>query len=298
LELSWLTKLRIAAAAAIGVVLIGILAWPMVVPTDPFGAVCAGEISIVGKLVLVVLALLCGFLGFFVSKPYGREIGILAVPAGLAALAVRSGNMTSLLLQTQTSTERLSVYAALKWEPVFWLIVTAAGFLGVLLAGQIYKKPDANPTQQKPDSKSKVYFNALIALVGSLFIAKFCVMIFAQDIRWADNSLNSVLVQPTVAQIAFAVLISFGIAAFVVKKFLDASYIWPSIASALLTALAITFYAKNGVFEHLVENWPVAYFSNAVLSILPIQMVAFGTIGSVAGYWLAVRYKYWRKHEF
>jgi len=296
-ELSWLMKLRIAGVAAVGVVLIGILAWPMVAPSDPFGAVCAGEISLFGKLVLIVLALLCGFLGFFISWPVGREIGILAVPAGLAVLAVRSGNMTGILLQTQTSTERLSVYAALKWEPVFWLIVTAAGFFGVLLAGKIYKKQDVNPANQKPKLKPTMYLNAVIALVGSLFIAEFCVMILAQDIRWADKSLTSVLVQPTVAQIAFAVLVSFGIAAFAVKKFLDASYVFPSIGSALLTALAVTVYAKNGVFEHLAENWPVAYFSNSILSILPIQMVAFGTIGSVAGYWLAVRYKYWRKHE-
>jgi len=26
-------------------------------------------------------------------------------------------------------------------------------------------------------------------------------------------------------------------------------------------------------------------------------MVAFGTIGSIAGYWMAIRYDYWRKHE-
>jgi hypothetical protein len=47
----------------------------------------------------------------------------------------------------------------------------------------------------------------------------------------------------------------------------------------------------------LVQNWPAAFFPNSVISILPIQMVAFGTLGSVAGYWMAIRYEYWRKHE-
>jgi hypothetical protein len=28
-----------------------------------------------------------------------------------------------------------------------------------------------------------------------------------------------------------------------------------------------------------------------------VQMVAFGALGSVAGYWMAIRFDYWRKHE-
>jgi hypothetical protein len=39
------------------------------------------------------------------------------------------------------------------------------------------------------------------------------------------------------------------------------------------------------------------FFSNAAISILPVQMVAFGTLGSITGYWLAVRYKYRREHK-
>ncbi len=105
------------------------------------------------------------------------------------------------------------------------------------------------------------------------------------------------MAQPTVGQIVFAVLVSFGLAAFVVKRFLHASYIWPTIASALVTAFAISIYVKKDVLQYLVQNWPAAFFSNAVISILPVQMVAFGTLGSIIGYWAAVRYDYWRKHE-
>jgi len=104
------------------------------------------------------------------------------------------------------------------------------------------------------------------------------------------------MAQPVISQIVFAVLVSFGIAAFIFKKFLDISYIWPTVASALVTGFVITTYIKQDVLQHLVSHQPAAFFSNAVASILPVQMVAFGTLGSIAGYWLAVRYNYWRKH--
>ncbi|MHC4635801.1 MAG: hypothetical protein ACYSYU_11425 [Planctomycetota bacterium] len=39
MELSLLMKFRICAAMGLGVVLIGILAWPLAAPLDPFGVV-------------------------------------------------------------------------------------------------------------------------------------------------------------------------------------------------------------------------------------------------------------------
>ena len=137
--------------------------------------------------------------------------------------------------------------------------------------------------------------NVILALVCSGFIAQFCIRIVAQDVRVSDNALGSVVAQPAVGQVVFAVLVSFGIAAFFAKKFLNVSYIWPSISSAFVTAFMATIYARE--VQYLVQNWPAAFFSNSVISILPVQMVAFGTLGSVAGYWMAIRYDYWRKHE-
>jgi hypothetical protein len=72
MELSWAMKLRIAAAAGIGTVLIGILAWPLTAPSETTGAV-----SQTGAFILLVLALLAGVMAYFVSRPYDREIAIL-----------------------------------------------------------------------------------------------------------------------------------------------------------------------------------------------------------------------------
>ncbi len=301
MELSWPIKLRIAAAAAPGVVLIGILAWPMAVPSEPFGAVRASDLSLGGAIILVILACLAGFIAYFVSWPYGREIGILAAPAGLAVWAVRSGSMTTLIQLNPTEAQRQALLTTLKWDSIFWLAVVAAGFAGVLLAQKILSSPRPDEAQEKTDSKPInpprwiKYLNAIIALVGSALIAQFCIRIFAQDVKVIGTA--SVVAQPSLGQIVFAVLLSFKLAAFVVKKFLDVSYIWPTIATVLVTVFAVSSYAKQDVLQYFVKTWPAAFFANSVISILPVQMVAFGTLGSIAGYWMAVRYKYWRKHE-
>ena len=99
MELSWFMKLRITVAVAIGVVFIGFLAWPLVAPSDGVHIVTlfAGNLSIVGAISLMVLAFLVGVVAYFAAWPHGREIGILAVPAGLGVWAVRTDSVSSLL---------------------------------------------------------------------------------------------------------------------------------------------------------------------------------------------------------
>ncbi len=301
MELSLVMRLRIAASVATGVVLIGILAWPLAASSEPLAAVRASDIGPGGAITLVVLAFLTGLIAYFVSWPYGREIGILAVPSGLAVWAVRCGSMTTLIQLNPTEAQRQALLTTLKWDSIFWLAVVAAGFAGVLLGQKILSSPRPAEAQEKTDSKPInpprriKYLNAIIALVGSALIAQFCIRIFAQDVKVIGTA--SVVAQPSVGQIVFAVLLSFKLAAFVVKKFLDVSYIWPTIATVLVTTVAVSSYAKQDVLQYFVKTWPAAFFANSVISILPVQMVAFGTLGSIAGYWMAVRYKYWRKHE-
>jgi hypothetical protein len=297
MELSGLMKLRIAAAIVTGVVLIGILAWPLAASSEPHSAVRARDISLGGAIILVVLAFLAGLIAYFVSWPYGREIGILAAPSGLAIWAARSGSMAALLQLNPAAEQRQTLLAMLKWDSIFWLVIVAAGFAGVLLGQKIMSSPRPAEKQKNSNSKPVQYLNAIIALVGSALIAYFGIKIFAQDVEVFDNSLGSLMAQPSVGQIVFAVFVSFGLAAFVVKKFLDVSYIWPAIACVLVTAFAASTYANQEVLQYLVQRWPPTFFSNTVVSVLPLQMVAFGTLGSIAGYWMGVRYSYWRKHE-
>jgi hypothetical protein len=300
MELSWPMRLRIAAAAATGAVLIGILAWPLAKPDDPFGVVSlvAGTISLGDATTLASLAFLTGLAAYFICWPYGREIATLAAPSGLALWALRTGDMADLMQLNPTLPQRQAIFVTLKWEPFFWLAIVAAGLAGTLLAQKISQpKSRPNKPEQKPISIPYKYLSASVALVGSVLVVQLCIRILAQDVRIFDSKLGSVVAQPAVGQIVFAVLVSFGVAAFIFKKFLDVSYIWPTIASGFVTAFVNITYVNTDVLQHLVGRYPAVFFSNAVISILPVQMVAFGTLGAIAGYWMAIRYTYWRKHE-
>jgi len=290
-------RARIAAAMAIGGVLIGILAWPIAAPYDPLGAVRAGNVTAAGAIILALLALAANLIAYFVCWPYGREIGVLAAPSGLAVWAIRSGSMAQLMQLNPTFSQRQVVFASLKWEPIFWLAIVAAGFGGVILGQKLL--PTKNPAESEQERKSNLsnYLNPLIGLAGSALIALFCITILAQDIGMAGNAVGMVLGQPAVGQIVFAILVSFGLAAFVVKRYLNVSYIWPIIAGCLITLFAISIYARASILEDLAKRWPPVFFSNAAISILPVQMVAFGALGSIAGYWLAVRHNYRRGHK-
>ena len=290
MELTWPLKLRIGAAAAVGIALIYGIALPLV-----GASLRAGSVSYGLAVLLIGLAFLAGLIGYFVAWPYGREIGILAAPAGLAVWAFHSETMTSLFQQNPTVSQRQDLIASLRFEPVLWLVIVAAGFAGVLLAQKIRPSNKSEQPREKAKSDPGMYLNPIIAVAGSAFIAHLLIGRLAQNVAMPDNILGSVMAQPAKAQIAFAVLISFGVAAFVVKKFLNAGYIWPAIATVLVTAFSMHTYAKE--VSYLAQNWPAAFFENSVSSVLPIQMVAFGTLGSVAGYWMSLRYDFWRKHE-
>jgi len=290
MELSWPMKLRIIAVAAVGTALIYGVAWPLAGASGRLGAIGYNH-----AVLLAALAFVAGLIGYFVSWPYGREIGILAAPAGLAVWAFRSGTVASVLQLNPTVAQRQGLAASLKFEPILWLVIVAAGFAGVLLGQRIRPSLQLKQTNEEPRSDPSKYLSAVAALAGSAFIAHLLIGKLARDITMPDNILRSVVAQPAIGQIAFAVVVSFGVAAFAVKKLLNVSYVWPAIATVLVTAFSMHTYAKD--VPYLAQNWPAVFFDNAAASVLPVQMVAFGALGSVAGFWMAVRYDHWRKHE-
>jgi len=292
-------KIRIAVAAAVGVVLIGILAWPLVAPSEPFGivSITSGDISAADATSVLALAFCCGLAAYWLAWPYGREIGILAVPSGLAVWAVRSGNLAGCLQIHPAFPIRRQLYDTLMWEPLFWLAIVGAGFAGVLLAAKIKSPPRTAEAQDGGAKTKSSIFSNFIAFAASVILALLIIGIVAQDVQTPDKNLGSIVGQPAIGQIVFGILLAFGAAAFIAKLFLNANHLASIIASAAVTALAIKIYGSNASLEYLAGYYPPQFFTNPILSILPIQIVAFGAFGSVAGYWLAVQYSYWRTHH-
>ena len=292
-------RLRIAASFAVGVVVIGVLGWPLVAPATPFDTVTVvqGNIGVIDMVIVVFLALLTGFIAYLVSWPFGREVGVLSAPAGLAVWAVRSGSMSDLLRLSYPVPERQMAYAALRWEGMLWLVITLAGFYGVFLAWKLVPNKDepAGTWKEQAIGTTKI-INIILTILMTTLIAQISIGVFAKDVQMPDRQLTVVLAQPAIGQIAFAVLLAFGIAAFAAKVLLNAGYIWPVITTAVLAWVAMNMTGKTSLLQYMAEQWPPAFFPNSAAVILPIQLIAFGSLGSLAGYWLAIRYNYWRKY--
>jgi len=296
MELTWIHKLRIGAVAALGMVVIGILAWPLAAPADPLLPVRAWSISPLGTIALLFLAFGVGFAGYFIAWPDGREIGILGVPFGLTVWAGRSGGMRVLTQALNKPYEREALLHSLRFEPAYWLLVVAAGFAGVLAAQRLRPGARGAPSvaQIKSHLNPGVYLNVAIAMLVSTVLIAFLSGVFAQDLC---TSSEMVAAQPAVGQIFFAILGAFGAAAFVVKKFLNLSYLWPAVAALLVLPFADAVYGHPQTLAKFAETEPATFYPHAIFAIFPLQLVALGALGAVAGYWLAVRYEYWRKHE-
>lgn len=294
MELSWSTKLKITITVTLGAIAIGILAWPLIVPADPITAVRASNLGPLGIVALLGLAFAAGFVCYFVSWPYGREIAILAAPSGLAIWAIRTGNLATLIQLHPTLPQRQAIIAGLRWESLFWLLVVAAGFAGVLVAQKL--KPSSRPILQP--TKHNTNFNRYIAPVLALAISAVIVQVFLRIIACdLPTAHNQAAAQPPTGQIVFAVWVSFGLAAFAAERFLRTSYVWCILSSAIVSVISTATYLDEKTLKHFLSSFPANFFPDAVVSILPIQMVAFGTLGAIWGYWLAFRYEYWRRYE-
>jgi hypothetical protein len=194
--------------------------------------------------------------------------------------------LAELIQLNPTLLQRQTLFASLEWEPFFWLLIVIAGFAGVLFGQKIWPISRKNETSLKFNLVPKEYINAVVAIFGSAAIAYLCITVLAQDFKMSDNA---AMAQPAVGQIIFAVLVSFGFSAFIINKLLITNIVWPIISSAFVTLFAMNTYVKHDRLQVFVQNFPATFFPNSVISILPIQMVVFGTLGSIAGYWLAVQ---------
>jgi hypothetical protein len=299
MELSWIMRFRIIASLAIGVVLLGFLPWGLLKPeAGGVFALLSGSISISDLLICGGLAFIGGFLSSAICTPYGSQIGILAGPAGLAVWGLRSAPLSEIFQMAPNVPDRIKVYSSLKFEGFIWLAIVICGFIGAITADKIFRRKAVElPDEIKPASRLPEFAQIAIAVIGTVFVANFLVNILATDIGYSDSELVHVTAQPAKLQIAFAVFIAFGACGFFAKLFLASKAFWPAIASVPLIYYSTITYSKSGILVHLATSWPAVFFARPVTAVLPVQMVAFGCLGAVWGYWLAVRYHLWRVHE-
>ena len=301
-NIHWLMRVRAIAAMGVGAILLGGFAWPLVRPELPTAAITlmGSAITIPGAIICLLLAYGAGFAAFFVAWPAGKIFAPYAAPTGLAIWAMRSGNMQQLLLDHQEAAQRQVLYSNLRWEGLFWLLICAAGYLGVLTASKLAgtKIVILGQYDSEQPHGANLGVNAALAAVIALVITWFAVGIFVQDIHQPDPRLGSVVGQPGNRQIAFGVFAAFCLAAYVAKYALKIGYLPVAAVSVILTFFGATQLLRSDTLAYLAGNWPIAYFNHAVNAITPLQMVTFASIGAITGYWMAVKFHHetWQSH--
>lgn len=293
---TWPLKFRICVVVLLGMIVLGFLAWPIVAPTDPYGIISMPGLS--GTLVLMLLALVTGLAGYFLTWPYGEHLAVIAVPAGMAVWSARSGVLADALTGTTDAVQRAELFHSLLPRPFFWLFLAAVGLAGMFIGRFILpstSKAKIAPTEPKLKLSSPA--NAVTAFIGSVFIAFIGVVFFAQNIRLEDVQLGQLIVQPSAGQVGFAVFVAFALASFLCSKFLGALYFLPAAATAIVSVFGLAFYNRTGILEYLALNWPSNFFVNPLGSILPVQMVSFGILGAAGGFWLVKSFDFWRSFQ-
>jgi len=299
MELTWPMKIRLAAVIAVGILGIGALGFNLVSPDQPMGmVVCPGPVNII---LLTIMSFAAGLVCYFISQPWGFHIGMIATPIGMSVWAFRNGTMATAMQATASYQQRYDIYQSLQFQSLCWIVIVLAGFAGVYLAHIINPKTDKSPIPQKTSKiNTSAIINSLLAIAATVMITFIIIRIFACDVLYNDSNtpvINKVFAQPAKGQIFFAVALSFGLAAYLAKQYMNAGYIGPCLASALVTFASIKLYVNKDVIEQMTQYWPPTFFTSVLLSITPLEMVAFGCLGAITGYWLAVRYHYWKTHQ-
>ena len=292
MELSWISRIKITIVVALGVLVYAVAFWNWFEPADPYGAVVF-SFGFSKLAVLMAVGFGLGLVSYFIGWPFGRQIGVLAVPAGICAIGIRSGSVFNMVLHTSGEAGRVAIYRTLWWDGAIWVLLAAAGYLGVL-AGEKIKRSEVVALDGGPKKDSVI--NAIIAFVISVVIGGLLVSMFVRDVSYADERVKAVVGQAANLQVNLGVMFALGLTAFAIKYGLNASWVWSGLATAVIPAIAMNVKGQKTA-GYMTANWPAAFNSNSILCVLPVQMTGWGILGAVIGYWLAVRFKHWQQEQ-
>lgn len=298
MELSIFTRAKITIVLLVGVLLVGLVGHNLIKPsqTDTVVVFYGGQIGIAPLIILIILGFVSGFISTFIARPYGKEIGVLAAPAGLGFITLISGNITDLIRHNSLENQA-GIYSALKWEPILWCLIPLSGILGAIVGNITMppKSPLPVPVQIKPVIEfKKGYLSLIVSTILAAIIAHFAIGLFVRDVSVSNNNIAAI-VQPEKLQIAFGVYVSFLVAAFVVKLILNSSYIW--VCASIIVVYFVESTMAGASVKATSENFPVSFFLHSGFSILPIEIISWGTLGAITGFWAAVRYNYWKNFQ-
>ncbi len=284
-EQHWMDKVRIGAVLTFGAIVIGIFCWPLIAPHTDLGAVAFynSSISPFDAMLILPAAFATGAAAYFIGWPNGRHTALAAVPMGVGIWGLRSGTMNNLLTYNNTLEQHHNIYMSLRWEGIFWLLVITAGYFGVRTAAAICHD---NSHWEQEKRKYQVG-DIILPLVVTCAIAWPLINLLTQSPKLPTKEFGNLYSQPQNAQIAFALMAGFGVAGYAVKRFMKVRIEIPVVSTVLFSLAAAIFSGKESL-QSISMSMPSSFFAYPISAILPVQTIAFGTIGILIGYSIAI----------
>jgi len=303
-HLGFLDKLRVLLACAVAVLLMRSVGWHVARPADPELAVTlteSGRGALAVWPALVLLTAVAASLGTVIVGRRLPEGGVFAAGIGLAALALR-GNSMQMVLGYRGSAEaagRRSLMISMACDAVLWAAILAVSWVVVVMVRRwLWPEPASEPdTPEASDRKGrKKADEPAEAKPGWYALAVTGVL--AAVIIWLT------IARTPVAQVARGQVVA-SVAAGLFLGAMGARYFtgveeahWYALA-ALAVALTgyLLGYLNAGLgwaegstyqpFADLATTPP-----HALVRPLPIEYLAIGVSGALAGFWSGRKIEY------
>ena len=302
-------KIKAAVVIAFSCGLFSIVGWPWVLPWEPEGAltVVLHDRPAIVMFTLVGFSLIVTIVGFLVGTPYGREIGLIAVPAGLCTWSFMTGRIDRLLLIHHELPDRLGLFRWLAADVLVWYVPIVVSYLLLFCVAKM--KADRSSLsndvlddkvkaeRQRNDRIANILFSSaslrrMAAFIFGCVASMLLLKILAQSghVRLPDQPDVVLGTVPARGQIIFSVAAAFGVATFAAHQVFRAR-LWSFLP--IPGAVALTVYlsaAQEGVIQIAAQHGTT--FMPASLThflILPVQYVGIGTMATIAGYWFSIR---------
>ncbi len=287
-----LVKIKVLFAISIATATIGFVGWMLISTPSP-----QEPLSLVfGTLPfkrLLLFSLIVFLTAIFLNLTFGNKSQEFAFGGAVLALsicAVRSGLLTVHIDYTKSPIEIHNIYQSLAWEGFVWLGIVLVAFVGANINVRVSTLRKIWLQTNKTNITISFVASVVIAILGVNLLALGARVIVAKDVF-------SVVRQAYTGQICFGVLVSFGLATYLSRHFLKVHYIVPIIASGLVVFITMLFASNTSNIEYLLANFPPSFLLKPSAGILPVQMVAFGSIGSVVGFWLSYAHEEWQREN-
>ena len=294
--LSFADRISVVAAFVLVGSLFYTVGWMVIRPIDPLGAVTLLDngSAVLSVVKLACLAAIGSALATVLLRAHVADFGLMAAAVGLAAMNTRGATVDFLVRFLPEGATRSSVLFDLAVETLGWLIVVlVAAMVGELVARWFVAGGSASYSQahvglghlltgrvgSRPD-KAELRNGPLCLLI--------CVVVAALVIRLTGGT---VLMAIRTGQTYFSILAGFFVATLLAHQITRAKLaVWPMLAVPIvailgyLAGVAKPIASVPEVYQKIDHIMP-----NFVCRALPVEYVALGVIGVIAGLWTSAR---------